>query len=724
MAAAHDDPSILYAHSANGQGRRHELLAHLERTAELAAAFAEPFGTAELARVSGLLHDLGKASGRFQRYLAASDAGTAVRGEGGDHMGAGAVAALEAGWQLPIPLIQGHHGGLRNRQETVDWVRERSKSADVHMTLESLPEALRRVTVLPAAQRPPTSDLLELELLLRMTFSALVDADSLDTEAHFDPNRAGARARPAPGIPELLVALERAHAEQEATSDLTPMNAARRAIRQQCVAAAAWEPGLYRLAAPTGAGKTLAGMAFALHHAHRHGLRRVVVAVPFTSVTEQTAGVYRMVLGHEAVLEHHSAVDVERSGQLWAALAAENWDTPVVVTTTVQLFESLYSNQRSATRKLHRLARSVIVVDEVQALPVQLLAPIVATLRLLCLRYGCTVVLSTATQPAATGRLPALEEARHLVPDHAVYFDRLRRVDWSPAVERWGAEQVAKELTAERQGLAILNTRRDALRVLHHCPPGTWHLSTLLCGAHRRSILAEVRRRLGVGETCRLVSTQVVEAGVDVDFPVVLRALAPFDSIVQAGGRCNREGRRERGRVVVFELEDSSLPPGAYRIGTGITSAMMAGGPVDFDDPAAATNYFRSLYQQAGDLDDYRVAEAQRDLRYRDVADRFRMIQDATTPVVVPYDAVAAELIERLPPPEGDVVSVGRSRDLLRSLQPYTVALRQRDLATARQNDWVRDALLPVWTGGYDEVHGVGAVLEPDRDHKDEEVSW
>jgi len=574
---------------------------------------------------------------------------------------------------------------------------------------------------------PPASDRFALELLLRMTFSALVDADSLDTEEHFDPARSAVRQRTTLTVSELLTTLERSHAALEDERDPTPVNAARRAIRRQCVAAAAWEPGLYRLAAPTGAGKTLAGMAFALAHAVRHGLRRVVVAVPFTSITEQTAGVYRAIFGDDAVLEHHSAIDPERMAaasprsRLWAMLGADNWDAPVVVTTTIQLFESLFSNRRIATRKLHRLARSVIVIDEVQALPVGLMTPIMEMLGLLCRQYGCTVVLSSATQPATIGRLPALEHARHLVPDYATHFDHLRRVDWSQAAQPWTAERVAEELRRERRGLAVLNTRADALRVLDKCPPGALHLSTLLCGAHRRTVLNEVRRQLAAGETCHLVSTQVVEAGVDVDFPVVLRALAPFDSIVQAGGRCNREGRAGLGRVVVFEMPGRRTPPGAYHTGTDITGTMLARGPVDFDDPAAATEYFSWLYDRVS-LDRPRVREAQLRLAFADVAERFRMITQDTTPVLVPYDATAIELARQIQGLEGDAGSPGRARGLLRSIQPYTVALRERDLDEANRRGWLRDGPLPVWTGPYDGVCGVGALLASPLE--DGEVTW
>ncbi len=704
----------LYAHSRNRAGRRHPLVDHLRRTAELAAAFAAPFGGAELAQAAGLLHDLGKASPAFQSYLLEAERGLGPS-HGPDHKAAGAVLAAQLGLDPLALLVQGHHGGLRDRSDAAVWLRTHLRSEEVRRTMENLPAELDQLLRFDPPS-VPNLDRREAELFLRMLFSALVDADFLDTEAHFAPETAAERARPMPGPAQLLERLEDHLRRLEAGVPLTPVNRARAEIHAACLAAAELPPGLFRLAVPTGGGKTLAGMAFALKHALEHGMRRVIVAVPFTSVTEQTADVHRKVWGPDPVLEHHSALDPEDlpdpRRRLWMRLAAENWEAPIVVTTTVQLFESLFGRTTSRTRKLHNLARSVILIDEAQALPVGLMRPIVEMLRLLCACYGCSVVLSTATQPVAdVPGLGWLGEGRDLVPEPRRFFDRLRRVEWVTVDERWSAERVAAEAARSPQALVVLNTRRGAMRQLDRCGREALHLSTLLCGAHRRRVLEEVRRRLGQGEPCLLVTTQVIEAGVDVDFPLVLRAVAPFDSVVQAGGRCNREGRLERGRTVVFVPEEDRLPPGAYRAGAEITAGMLRRPGLDFDDPGAAGAYFHQLYGLL-DTDERRVLEAQRDLAYERVAERFRMIPDAGEPVVVPYGPEADRLHGLL----ASASNPGEARDTLRRLQPYLVELWPEELALARRRGWIEEGPLPLWTGPYDQVRGVGALFSDESE--------
>jgi CRISPR-associated endonuclease/helicase Cas3 len=689
----------LIAHSANSKGERHPLLIHLRSVAELAANFAEPLGASELGRAAGLWHDLGKAAPDFQAYLLRCERDPADGGHGPDHKSAGAVLAAQRGAELLALLIQGHHGGLRDRAVAVSWLRERQADPAVRDVIDGLPAQLRELLEL-ALPRLAITDRIQAELFGRLLFSCLVDADGLDTEAHFRPV-----------ISALWKRFDRDQAQLERRVADTPVNRVRAEIYRLCLGGAALPPGPFRLAVPTGGGKTRAALAFALRHQLQHGLGRILVAVPFTSITEQTADAYRAILGTEAVLEHHSALDEQRLEdvpaivRLRARLAADNWDAPVVVTTTVRLFESLLSNRVSDTRRLHRLARAVIVIDEAQAIPPQVMEPALDVLQDLCRHYGASVVLSTATQPAPPEkRLQWLNEARDLVPEPERYFAQLRRVDWVTPQEAWSFQQVAHEAMAADQVLVILNRRRDALEVLDACPPGVFHLSTLLCAAHRRQVLAEVRRRLAAGERCRLVSTQVVEAGVDIDFPFVLRALAPFDSVVQAGGRCNREGRLKRGRVVVFQA--GGVPQGPYRVGTDITRTLLTAGSSDFDDPGLAARYFRELYRNV-DTDQYRVQEARRRLAYEEVARRFRMIEDTGSPVIVPYGRRPAQLAAQL----DQVSAPNEGRQIWRALQPYLVNLRQRELARGQQRGWVSSGLVPLWTGPYDDVRGVDAVL-------------
>jgi CRISPR-associated endonuclease/helicase Cas3 len=509
------------------------------------------------------------------------------------------------------------------------------------------------------------------------------------------------------------------------------VNRARREIYDASLVAAEQPPGLFRLTVPTGGGKTRSALAFALRHAARHSLRRVVVAIPYLSITEQTADVYRSILGSTTedrplVLEHHSNVVAEprddedfRPTTVAARLAAENWDAPVVVTTTVQLFESLFSNRPSRCRRLHRLAGSVIILDEAQALPSHLLQPILDALKQLCAHYGATVVLSTATQPTFEA-IPLFSEtpAREIMPEPARLFAALRRVSYEFLTNEpmpWA--DVADLMRRDSLVLAIVNTKRAALDLLDALDdPGALHLSTLLCGAHRRAVIGEVHRRLAAGEPCRLVSTQVVEAGVDLDFPLVLRALGPLDGIIQAAGRCNREGRLERGRVVVFRPAENRLPPGSYQTAAGITAGLLGREGVDLDDPEVSRAYYRQLYESV-DTDRDRIQALRGRLEYPDVAERFRLVEDDTESIVVTTYGTSneqrrvADLLEQLR--QGN----SNQRTLRRRLQPHVVAVYARDARKYERQGFVAPVApgLGEWLGRYDAVRGLSGT-DPDPD--------
>jgi CRISPR-associated endonuclease/helicase Cas3 len=558
-------------------------------------------------------------------------------------------------------------------------------------------------------------------MFLRLVFSALIDADHLDTERHFRPETAAERAGTAT-ITELRERFQRYHRRFEGAGQ-DAVARMRHTVYEACLAAAELPPGIFRLTVPTGGGKTLSSMAFALRHALRHGQRRVIVAVPFISITEQTAKAYRDALerGQEAgqmVLEHHSAAErLERDDEdhqtaaVWARLAAENWDAPIVVTTTVQLFESLFANRPNRCRKLHRLARSVIILDEAQALPPHLLRPILDGLRELAAHYGSSVVISTATQPAFEA-IPDFAgiPAEEMAPDPVALFAGLRRVDYDWRIDpplSWG--DVARLMAGQRQALLVVNTKGNALSALDALDdPGALHLSTLLCGAHRLRVIREIGRRLQAGEPCRVVSTQVIEAGVDLDFPAVLRAMGPLDSIIQAAGRCNREGHLSKGHMLVFRPAEGGLPRGSYRPATDITASLLGRDTLDPHDPAVAREYFQLLFQTV-DTDREQIQNLRESFNYPEVARRFRMIDDDTVGLVVTRYGSEAERRRVRELTEQLRQGYPEARLLRRRLEPYVVSVFAR-----KADEYERKGLLaPItpglyeWLGDYDRVRGI-----------------
>ncbi len=720
---------MAYAHSNNDRGEPQDLVSHLRGVAELAALAAADMGCAEIGHFLGLWHDAGKFSTDFQSYLAACMADPSRRGHGPDHKAAGALLTAKHLGPMSL-LVQGHHGGLKSPTDFQSWVSSKRSEPSVAeataLAVQALPDLMPRSNLsLPAhVLRDP----LAAELFLRMTFSALVDGDFLDTERHF--NARGSRIRGVDvTIEELWSRFESYHIQLHTRSSGVVAEV-RRAVYEACLAAAGEPPGLFRLTVPTGGGKTLSGMAFALRHALKHGHKRVVVAIPFISITEQTADVYRRVFGVDpagrpAVLEHHSAAfDMEESEEYetdreWQRLATENWDAPIIVTTTVQLFESLFANGTSRCRKLHHLARSVIILDEAQSLPPHLLQPVLHALRELCINYGTTVVVSTATQPAFDS-IPVFKDvpATEIVPDPGRYFEALRRVSYEwrtdPSLS-W--DEVAGIMREEPQALAIVNTKKDALALLSAMDdPQALHLSTLLCGAHRRAVLERVKGLLAEGKPCRLVSTQVVEAGVDLDFPVVVRALGPLDGIIQAAGRCNREGQLAEGRVVVFRPRDGGIPAGAYRTAVGVTGSLLGGGSLDPDDPQVSGTYFGRLFA-AVNTDREGIQKLRASFDYPEVSRRFRMIDDDTESVAIIGYGTAEERTR-----VRDLLDClsGHSQEarlLLRRLQPYLVTVRRREAEKYRRRGLVSPVMpgLGEWLGAYDPVRGLTGE-DPDPD--------
>lgn len=713
------------AHTKNDSDQYHLLGEHLLQVAQMASIFAEPLGASPLAHAVGLLHDIGKYHHAFQEYLLGVEQNPALKGHGPEHKGAGAVFLADTGMPDLALLIQGHHGGLPSRGMFLPWLRDRQQDPAVR---DSIAVARQMLPELQAFSRPSAPAFLQTrlaaEFFLRMLFSALIDADFLDTEAHFRSARARLRSSTWT-IASLLARFEASYQERFAEAPPTRVNRVRAQVYQDCLHIAKGPPGFYRLTVPTGGGKTLSSLAFGLHHAHHHNKRRLIYAIPYMSITEQTAQEFRRMFP-DGVLEHHSGIippehpETLTKHDLWQRLAAENWDAPLIVTTTVQLFESLMARTPAGCRKLHNIAQSVIVLDEVQMLPTDVLDPILDVLRQLVADYGVTVVLCTATQPALQTRdgfegLPGIQE---IVSNAQEHFNTLKRVRYHFLPQPLTWSEVATALSEKAQVLAIVNTRANALALVEAVsrllPDRSclFHLSTRLCGAHRRAVLQQVQDRLNRELPCVLISTQLIEAGVNIDFPDVWRALGPFDRIAQAGGRANREGRRDIGHVVIFDPVDGRVPPGPYHIGTKIARDLLEAGG-DLHDPRLFERYFEELYDYV-DRDTFRIQAARRAWDYETVASRFRMITEQTTPVLVPYqDPEEPGKVARLL----DVLLQDPSRlaDLLRLLQPYFVNVSNRDLERAAEREMpnsqqkLADEVLPglwVWRA-YDAVRGL-----------------
>lgn len=728
-----------YAHSGNGVGLWHPLRRHLQDVSQLASEFAQNFPWQDEAALAGMLHDLGKYGDRFQDRLHGKDSGL-------DHWSQGAWMALSRDYQaLAAALaIQGHHIGLQSMDRSDLRALAQRRAAPSRQfseaNLEMLQSRLAADGLVP--MRPQSTVLgsdpaarLDRMLDVRLLFSVLADADFLDTEAHFQGDAQGKRRRLEGALlhadQALAILLEHLSRLEQASESACAVRDARRRLLQDCLAAAEQRTGLFTLTAPTGSGKTLAMLAFALAHAQEHDLHRVIVVIPYLSIIEQTAAIYRDILephfGPDYLLEHHSLAgggretsetDDEAAGGSSQAderrrrLATENWDAPLIVTTSVQMLESLFANRPAACRKLHRLGRSVILFDEAQTLPAALAVPTLAALSHLAHGYGSSVVFATATQPAF-GHLHGAVQAHcakgwrptEIVKEPAALFAPLKRTQtiWEPSSRALAWPELAQRLQESPQALCIVNLKRHA-QALWQAMDGeaAWLLSTNLCPAHRKDVLDTVRARLKSGQPVYLVATQCIEAGVDVDFPRVFRAYGPLDAVIQAAGRCNREGRQEDlGPVQIFapalEGNEREFPDSAYAQAAKVTEMLLqrhGAEGMDLHDPDFISAYYRELYaigkpDNAGNtrrIEHYIQAGA-----FPEVAQEYRLIQQDAISVVVPYRPFL-ELFLSL---QQAAQRNGLSRGWIRRVRPLAVSLYR-----PQADDPVWDCLLPVQAHG------------------------
>jgi len=656
---------VYFAHSHQEKDKRrwHLLRDHLYDTGTTAAAFAKAFGAEKLACVAGLLHDVGKYALEFQRRLEGLDIKV-------DHSTAGAVEAEKRYGpvgRLLAYIIAGHHCGLPDWGSRVDEssleARLSKKLTDYSAYTREIELPSPREVVFPSI-RPVMGAGFSAQFLTRFVYSCLVDADFLDTEKALDAERTGRRGR-GYSLKPLADTLDRFLDELCAGAPDTPVNRRRREILANCREKARERPGMFTLTVPTGGGKTLSSLSFALRHALKYGKERVIYVIPYTSIIEQNAAVFRNVLGAENVLEHHSnfaypqeeqaETEGEYTGEMAQKLklAAENWDMPVIATTNVQFFESLFASRSSKCRKLHHVANSVIIIDEAQMIPTGFLKPCLSAMVELVANYNATVVLCTATQPSVGKFLPEGFKPVEIIDDPAGLYEAFKRVQ----VHNTGTvsdDELAERMAGHNQVLCIVNSKKHA-RLLYERigGRGTFHLSTRMCPVHRTEVLAAIKERLRQGQGCRVVSTQLIEAGVDVDFPVVYRSMAGIDSIAQSAGRCNRDGLRQAGQVYVFRPEPHGMPKGWLSRTASLGGMIFEsyGNPLGLE---AVKEYFSSLYDvdaeeldKEGILADIKEQERQLRFPFRSIAEKFKLIDDNTSTVIIPWDDVCKKTLEK-----------------------------------------------------------------------------
>ena len=677
----------------DGSFEIHHLEDHLRAVADLAGGFASAFGHAEWGHLAGLWHDLGKYSPAFQNYIARAsgfDPEAHIEGSKGrvNHSSAGALHAVEklgGRGRLLAYLIAGHHAGLPDWHSDEQALSSLSQRLEEEHHLQAISKVVIPTDVLHPSITPASKPLggeAGLALWLRMLFSSLVDADFLDTESFMDGDKSRTRGAFV-SLGMLLDTLDKHMIQLTAAARPTQVNRVRGEVLHQCREKALYSPGIFSLTVPTGGGKTLSSMAFALKHAVHHKKHRIIYVIPYTSIIEQTAGIFRDIFGPN-IVEHHSNLDPEKESAK-SRVATENWDAPVIVTTNVQFFESLFASRTSSCRKLHNIVNSIVVLDEAQLLNPEFLQPILDTINLLTQHYGVTFVLSTATQPALQSRegfgwvFKGLNNVREIMADPDALYRDLERVTVEMPTDfhaRREWEELAAELTAHDSVLAVVNTRRDCRELHRLMPEGTIHLSAAMCGEHRTQVIEEVRSRLKQQIPIRVISTQLVEAGVDIDFPVVYRALSGLDSIAQAAGRCNREGQTERGKVVVF-VPPRPSPPGTLRRAEQTTVSLLSGRSIDPMARELFTRYFEHFYVKADSLDKHGINELlTKDARelmiqFRTAAEKFKLIDDVESQAILVWYGESQALI-------GKLKKDGPERWLMRKLQRYSVNMPRR----------------------------------------------
>ena len=689
---------------------------HQEAVALLASKFAGEFGMAEWGCVLGLLHDKGKEQKTFQQHIQKeSGYSPEIKVEGEyNHAYVGALIAKKLYVRPPFyqfidNILMGHHRGLYDHGDKEEKLK-------CSMPEDVVVEEMGIKLSLPLLGNPK-----DIHHLVRMLYSCLVDADYLDTERFMQSEQSLLRGGKDP-IECLLLKLEKYLEDLRQKAANSEVNRIRNEVQRYCINASEGVVDYYSLTVPTGGGKTLSSVLWALRHAKRNNLRRVIIAIPYTSIITQTAAVLRNIFGDENVLEHHSNVNPPEEGEITKKLklATENWDYPIIVTTNVQLFESLFSNKPSDCRKLHNMVNSVLILDEVQTLPMEFLQPIVDTLDTLKRIFNVSILFTTASQPILSGKIggtnpsvnfDALPQIQEIIPQDANLHDRLRRVQLEIDDRPQSYDDIAKKIAQHSRVLCIVNTRKDAKEIYSRLPKEglCFHLSRMMCPAHVRETIENIKESLknDSNKVIRVVATQLIEAGVDIDFPVVFRQEAGLDSILQAAGRCNREGRLELCTTHVFSL-NTGLPRGFITQTNNARKNMI--GDYDWFSPKAMNEYFRQLHARISDFDKTKIKKLlyTPQMQFEEAAINFQLIDDSTTSIVVNWEKKnVCSLIDY-------IRLEGLSYSLMKQMSQFSVNVRNNDLKKLKETGALEEVVEGVLfirdIGFYDD--NIGLVIE------------
>lgn len=674
---------------------------HSNGVAILASQFASEFGFENWGKIAGLLHDKGKEQDLFQKYISKeSGYDPTIRFSGKvNHAYVGALIANQLYRQsYPIlsHIILGHHGGLKDYGDFELKMREQIPE-DINVIPLDIP------LTLPSNFKPEASDF---NHLIRILYSCLVDADYLDTEGFMNEENAELR-KDKQSLCNLLPKLE-AHLQNiSASASDTPVNKIRAQVQKQCIVCADDSPGFFSLTVPTGGGKTLSSLVWAMKHAIKYNKRRIIIAIPYTSIIVQTAEILREIFGVENILEHHSNVDldfkddehIKSQNRQRLKLATENWDYPIIVTTNVRLFESMYSNKPSACRKLHNISNSVIILDEVQTLPTQYLQPIVDGLKSYQRLFGASILFTTASQPILTGKhfgtnnsikFDGIDNIKEIVPQSFLLHEKLSRVNLSIDEKSSNYDEIAERISKHDRVLCIVNTRKVAQELFSRLPKEglTFHLSRMMCPIHVKETIQKIKDALknNSDKVIRVVATQLIEAGVDIDFPIVYRQEAGLDSILQAAGRCNREGKlNSKGSAYVFSIEGVNHY-GQIKFANNARKNIV--GNPDWFAPETMEKYFEQLYSRSDTFDKAEIKRCLNkpcDFSFKEAHENFRLIDDNGTTIYVNY----GDCIEII----AQIKSEGLNPYLAKKLNQYGVTIKERDFKALLQYGAIKEEL-------------------------------